>query len=48
MFDDKKDVSILNMTTRSIPYLEALEAFGDLPSYEHKDEYGCEELTIEL
>ena len=27
MFEDKKDVSVLHITTRSIPFLEALEAF---------------------
>ena len=27
VFDDKKDVSVLHITTRSIPFLEALEAF---------------------
>ena len=51
VFDDKKDVSVLHITTRSIPFLEALEAFWIreiCPTINTKDEYKRRELTIKL
>ena len=51
VFDDKKDVSVLHVTTRSIPFLEALEAFWIreiCPSINTKDEYRRREFTIKL
>ena len=50
-FDNKDDVSVIHVTTRSISYLEALEALWVReirPSINTKDEYRHRELTIKL
>ena len=51
VFTDKKDVNILHTTTRSIPYLETLEALWireTKPIINTKDEFRSRELTIKL
>ena len=51
VFDDKKDVSILHITTRSTSYLEALEAFWIReirPAINTRVKHRRRELTIKL
>ena len=50
-FEDKDDMTILQSTTRSIPFLETLEALWQRelkPLINTKDEYKSRELTIRL
>ena len=51
IFEDKTDVSVVHVTNRSIPYLEALEALyirEIRPVINTKDEFRKRELTIKL